>query len=110
MKTYLVKVPQDNMQKAAAFAEVFTQLHETLRGKRVAFEMLATGQNIAFCFAADEATAQVVAGQIYAIAPIADIIQIPDFTKKLRQNSNVVTSELSLARDDLFPLKGYDEF
>ena len=110
MNSYIIKVPQDNENTASAFAEVFTQLHETLRGQQVSFEMVATGQNIAFCFTADETTAQVVSGQVYAIAPEADIQAIPDFTRQLKKNVRFVSSELSLARGDIFPLKTYDAF
>ena len=39
MKTYLVKVPQGNVQTASVFEEVFVQLHETLRGEKVSFEL-----------------------------------------------------------------------
>ena len=110
MNTYLIKIPQDNKQTAAAFEEVFIQLHETLRGQKVAFEMLATGQNIAFTFTADEATSQVVSGQVYAVAPAADIIKITDFTKKLSSKANSVATELKLVRKDLFPIKNFTEF
>ncbi|MFN8392432.1 MAG: type IV secretory system conjugative DNA transfer family protein [Bdellovibrionota bacterium] len=111
MKTYLIKIPQENTKTGApAFEELFTQLHETLRGEKISFEMLATGQNIAFCFSADDATAEIVSGQIYALAPDADILEISDFTKKLSKGAKFVSSELRLARNDLFPLKTYKEF
>ncbi len=110
MKTYLIKIPQNNTRTEAPFADVFTQLHETLRGEKIAFELLATGQNIGFCFSADEATCEVVSGQIYAVAPDSDIIEIPDFTRNTGKTIRFVSSELSLKRNDLFPLKTFNEF
>jgi hypothetical protein len=110
MKTYLIKVPQQNSKTASAFEEVLTQLHETLLGERVSLEMLAVGQNIAFCFSAEEAAAEVVAGQIYAIAPDADIIEIPDFTLNVDSKAQVEGVEIGLFRTDIFPLKTYKEF
>lgn len=110
MPTYLVKIPQSNLTTAATFEEVFNQLHETLSRDQVSFELIAMGQNIAFCFTAEETTAQVVAGQIYAIASDAEISAITDFTKKLEQNATFVSSEFSLARNYLYPLKYHNEF
>jgi hypothetical protein len=111
MKTYLIKIPQENIRTGApAFEELFNQLHETLRGEKIAFEMLATGQNIAFCFTAEEATSEVVSGQIYALAPDADILEISDFTRKLSKNSKFVSCEIGLNRNDLFPIKTFKEF
>ena len=111
MKTYLIKIPQSNTKtSAAAFEDVFSQLHETLRGEKISFELLATGQNIAFCFTAGEASAEVVSGQVYALAPDADILEISDFSKKLGKNAKFVSAELGLIRNDLFPLKNYREF
>lgn len=107
MKTFVIKVPQDNDKTAAAFEEVFTQLHETLRGNLVAFEMYATGQNTAFCFTAQDAVADVVAGQVYALNADADIVEIPDFTQALREDARYVAAEITLARNDLFPLNDY---
>ena len=109
MKTCLVQIPQDNTKTAVAFEEVFTQLHETLRGEKISFEILATGQNVAFCFSASETAAEVVTGQIYAIAPDAYIETIPDFTRRLGNSLKFVSSELSLKRNDLFPIKTYKE-
>ncbi len=110
MPTRLIRIPQDNQKKAAAFREVLVQLHETSRGAKVAWEIVAMGQNIGFCFTADEATLAVVEGQIYAMAPTADIIPIPDFTRKLSQNTHFASSEVTLVRSSIFPLKTYDQF
>ncbi len=107
MKTYVIKVPQENTKTAAAFEEVFNQLHETLRGEAIALEMYATGQNTAFCFTAREAAAEVVGGQIYALAADADIMEIPDFTTTVRKDAKVVSSELSLAKRDIYPLNDF---
>jgi len=110
MKTYLIQIPQNNDKNAAAFEEVLVQLHETLGTKKVAFEIVVFGQNIGFCFTADPATAEVVGGQIYAMAPEAEIIEIPDFIKALPKNANFHSCEMSLARNGIYPLKDFREF
>jgi hypothetical protein len=110
MKTFLVKIPQNNQKTAGAFEEVLKHLHETLRGQRIALELVAMGQNIGFCFSTDSATAQVVAGQIYASSPDADIIEIPDFTQNIQKSTQFVSADLGLVRHDLFPIKTYKEF
>ena len=108
--TQLVKIPQNNQKKAAAFNEILVQLHETIRRKRVSFEIIAMGQNIGFCFTTDTATAEIVAGQIYAAMPDADIVEIQDFTKDISAGAQLYISELSLQRNDLFPIKDYEQF
>lgn len=110
LKSYLIKVPQNNEATAAEFEQVLVQLHETLRGQRVSFEMVATGQNIGFFFTTDAATAEVVAGQVYAVASDSDIVEVPDITKTIHQNVQFISSELSLVRNDLYPLKTFTEF
>ncbi|HQH26837.1 MAG TPA: DUF87 domain-containing protein, partial [Oligoflexia bacterium] len=92
------------------FEQVFVQLHETLRGDKVACELMASAQNIGFCFAADFAVSEVVASQIYGVAPDADIVSIPDFSEKLSETTRVACAELSLVRNDLFPLRDYRDF
>ncbi len=110
MKTYLIKIAQNNQKKAEAFDEVLVNLHETLYGKKIAFEIIVMGQNIGFCFSADQATGEVVAGQIYAMMPEADIVEIPDFTKNIAKSANFYATEIGLKRSDLFPIKTYDAF
>jgi len=110
MKTFLIKIAQENNRNAAAFEEVLVQLHETLRGQKFAFELVVLGQNIGFCFTADEATAQIISGQIYAMSPESDIVEIPDFTRNLKKGVAFCSSEVFLRRNDLFPLKSFEEF
>lgn len=109
-KTYLIKIPQNNSTSAATFEQFFVHLHETLRGQIVSFEMVASGQNIAFCFTGEPSVAQVIAGQIYAIAPESEIVEIPDFTKQIGPTTRFVSTEMALAKTDLYPLKDFREF
>lgn len=110
LKTYLICIPQDKGGTAAAFEQVFIQLHETLRREKISFEILATGQNIAFCFTGAPAVVEVVTGQIYAVTPEAYIKEIADFTKSLGPEEKFSASEVGLVRSDIYPLKDYREF
>lgn len=110
LKSYIVKIPYSNTKTAAAFDGVLTQLHEMLRGKQVALEILATGQNINFCFTAESWVAEVVSGQIYAICPDADILEVKDYAQVDLQKSKCIGIELGLRRSALYPLKCYTEF
>lgn len=109
-KAYLVNVPQDGGGTSAQFEQVFVQLHETLRGQKLSLEILASGQNIAFCYHATPSVAEVVAGQIYAVAPDALIEEIKDFAQTVGKNQRFVGCEIGLVRNDLFPLKDYRSF
>lgn len=110
MNTFLVNIPQNNKKTAKAFDEILTQLHETLHGQKVSFEIAAMGQNLGFCFTASPSVAEVVSGQIYAEMPDADIVKIPDFTKGVKPEMSFFSAELGLERNDLFPLRDYTEF
>ncbi len=110
LKTYLVNIPQANDKNAASFEEIFVQLHETVRGKKMSFEIVVMGQNIGFCFTADPATTEVIAGEIYAMAPESDIVPIKDFVDKITPKTQFLSSEITLQRNDLFPLKDYRDF
>ncbi|PID70187.1 hypothetical protein CSB37_03360 [bacterium DOLZORAL124_38_8] len=109
-KTYLVHIQQDNKKNARAFEEILVQMHESILDRQVSFEIIAMGQNMGFCYTADEATANIVEGLIYASMPDTEILEIDDFTKKITTNTKFCTTELSLRQNDLFPLKTYDLF
>ncbi len=124
-KTFLVVVPQykseeqtlaktakdQNMRNAEKFQDVFINLHETLAGKKMSFELVVFGQNIGFCFTADPATCEVVAGQIYAMDPNTDIREIPDFIDNLDPaKTKIVWTEVGLERRDIFPIKTFENF
>ena len=119
-KTFLVVVPQsvskttsagEAHQNAEKFVEVFQNLHEALPGKKMSFEIVVFGQNIGFCFTSDPSTCEVIAGQIYAMDSDTDIREIPDFVDKITVSKNkIVSTEISLDRRDIFPIKIYESF
>jgi len=110
MKSFLVKIPYENARTAAAFEGVLSQLHETLRGNQASFEILSTGQNIGFCFSAQDWVAEVVAGQVYSICPDADIQEVNDFSEIDLKQNRCVGIDLDLTRTDLFPIKTFNQF
>ena len=105
LKTCLISVPPDNNRAAALFEELLIHIHEALHGQPIAFEILATGHSIAFCFSARQETAEILAGQIYALFPECYIQEIADFTRHLGAGVQFVSTESRLARSDLLPLK-----
>ena len=123
-RTYIIKAPQDNTvassafdevhalklytKSASLFEEVFKQFHETNRGEKCSFEILATSQNVAFCFTAEETVAEVVKALIYSIAPEADIVQFKDPVEKFKSKKSFISSEVRLGHNSIFPLKTYE--
>jgi len=126
LSTYLVQIPrlstlpnaqvleevfaQRSGSPAFLFEEVFNHLHETLRGDQVSFEIVASVQNVAFSFTAEPAVCEIVAGQIYAIAPDAQIVLSKGFTEDISRDAHGVAVELYPSRTFLLPLKDYREF
>ncbi len=119
-KTFLIYIPQslskttsaeEARENAEKFVEVFQNLHEALPDKKMSFEIVVFGQNIGFCYTADPATCEVVAGQIYAMDSDADIREIPDFVNAINPaKTKLAWTELKLDRRDIFPLKTFDNF
>ncbi|MCF7846504.1 MAG: type IV secretory system conjugative DNA transfer family protein [Candidatus Gracilibacteria bacterium] len=123
LKTYLIVIPQfkeekvlaktakqENMRNAERFMDVFANLHESMPGVKMAFEMVVFGQNIGFCFTSDPATCEVIGGQIYAMDPDADILEIPDYTRKIKEKTDFAWTGVGLLRNDLYPLKMFDQY
>ena len=125
LKTYVIKAPQDNTVASSAFDEVhayqlyhktaslfediFKRFHETNRGEKCSFEILATSQNVAFCFTAKETVAEVVKALVYSVAPEADIVQMKDPVEKFKSKKSFVSSEVTLLRNSIFPFKTYEQ-
>ncbi len=108
MLSYLVKIPPSNTKTAAAFEEVFTQLHQTLQGKTMRFELLAKGANIGFFFSADAITADIIMGQLYAVFPECEM-----FLQKqspISPNQNTAATDVKTLRSWLYPIKTHDTF
>ncbi len=111
MQTYLIKLPRQSLSRPAATCEqLFSELHETLAKNTFSLEIIAMGQNLAFCFAALPADADVIASAIYSIVSDADIVSIGDPIKKLVSSSYSVVTNLGLRYSYLLPLKEYQSF
>ena len=114
MKTFLIKIPQDNQKKETVFRQLLEIMHESLGHKHLSLEIFAHRQHISFGFAADVVIADVVRGQIYSLFPEAEIIEVKDFLTYASpsggQAADFLGIDFGLEKSDVLPLKTYEEF
>ena len=108
MKTYLIRIPQNNQKNAKSFSQLLHNLHATLSKSWVSFEIITRSQHIAFCFTCDENDSTLISGQIYSLFPEAEIMEIPDPIDSGQMN--FLGGILSTKKSDLFSIKTYDRF
>ncbi len=108
MKSFLIKVPQNNQKTAKSFYQLLHALYETLSEAQISFEIFVHQQHINFCFTCKEDRSALVSGQIYAIFPEAEIVEIEDPAKSFK--NNFVGGEVFLKRKDLFSIKTFENF
>ena len=90
------------------FAEVCRVL-----GKNNTFslEIFCSKQVINFTFACNEEIANTLKGVIYSAANFVQIEEIADYVEKINEDEyEIATSELTLAKNPIFPIKNYSEF
>jgi len=123
--SFLIRAPQDNTvassafdevqshalykKSASFFEEVFRKFHESSHGKTCSFEIIATSQNIGFCFTAEREIAEVLKALVYSVSPASDIVRIKDPLSKFSGKSFTSVADLRLKKHSLFPIKCYDE-
>jgi len=123
--SFLIRAPQDNTvassafdevqshalykKSASFFEEVFRKFHESSHGKTCSFEIIATSQNIGFCFTAEREVAEVLKALVYSVSPAADIVRIKDPLSKFSGKSFTSVVDVRLKKNSLFPIKCYDE-
>ncbi|MBI5414981.1 type IV secretory system conjugative DNA transfer family protein [Candidatus Peregrinibacteria bacterium] len=112
MKTFLIKIPPDNKKKEKTFHELLELLHESLGENSVSFEIFAHTQHISFGFSGEDTLGDLLRGQIYSFYPEAEIIEIPDFLTQAthEENPNFFAMDIALQKNNLLPLKIYEEF
>ena len=104
MKTYRIELPGETSLVPTDFVEVLETLHATLVGRVWAWEIRTYGQNLGLQFTADETTASVITGQLYAAYPRVEITEAP-----LKFPAEAV-AEARLKRTDLYGLKPITDF
>jgi len=117
-----IEVPKENETTPLAAELMFASLHGIFRpelAKRkeavqehIAFELQAKEKAIRFFVWVPKHLQGYVEGQIYAQYPGVNVYEVKDYAKpeKVDADLGVAAAELSLVREDIFPIKGFDNF
>jgi ABC-type oligopeptide transport system ATPase subunit len=111
-----IKVPRDVEKSVGAFEQVFSALHGVLRSDPVlqehfAFELIAKKDSIKYYLFCPIHLKDFIEGQLYAQFPSLVIEHVADYTQQVDLDGrHVATTEISLSRDDVYPIKKADEF
>ncbi|HSX41166.1 MAG TPA: DUF87 domain-containing protein [Candidatus Saccharimonadales bacterium] len=118
----LVEVPKDNEKKELSAEQMFASLHGILRPKselrregslqeHISLELAARDNQIQFYVWTPKHLKDFVEGQIYAQYPSVRIREgVEDYTTIEKGAREVYTTELSLTKDDVLPIKTFQTF
>mgnify|MGYP001106101268 CR=1 FL=1 len=118
----LVEVPRENEKKELSAEQMFASLHGILRPKsellregalqeHISFEIASIGNQIHFYVWTPKHLKDFVEGQIYAQYPTVRIREgIEDYAKQAFDNRTAYTTELSLEKNDVLPIKTFQSF
>lgn len=118
----ILEIPRANDKKELAAEQMFASLHGILRDKNelrisgglqehVSFEIAAVGKLIRFYVWVPKHLQNFVEGQIYAQYPTVQIHEADeDYTKRQFKHDVVYTAELSLADNEMLPIKTFQSF
>ncbi len=113
-----VEVPKDNEITPLAAELMFASLHGIYRPAKgvaqehISFELQAKEKSIRFFVWTPKHLQGYVEGQIYAQYPGVMISEFKDYTDVHKMGANValVSTDLKLVREDIFPIKSFDSF
>ncbi|MDP4007680.1 MAG: type IV secretion system DNA-binding domain-containing protein [Candidatus Peregrinibacteria bacterium] len=101
----------DNPKLEKLFLSFLDNLHNTSKGKRMAFEMFGYNQYTYFFVAVETEVARLVEGLIYSTFPGAEIKPMDDYTRFYNPEENTLMgTSITLKMSDIYPLKIYNEF
>lgn len=106
----LIEVPQNNDKKPEAAEAMFSALHGILGKEHISFEIVSESKYIRFYVFVPSHLKDFVEGQIYAQYPTVEIKEVEDYTKRIKEGSHFVASELKLTKPDFFPIKTFPNF
>ena len=117
-----IEVPKENETTPLAAELMFASLHgiyrpeldkrKDLTQEHVAFELQAKEKSIRFFVWVPRHLQGYVEGQVYAQYPGVNVYEVKDYakTEKVEGDLSAAAAELSLVREDIFPIKGFDNF
>jgi len=110
-----IQLPRENEKLPVAAEQMFASLHGILRftpgiHEHLSLEMAASNEGIKFYVYTPRAFKNFVESQIYAQYPDAEIRDALDYTKSVGASSTVATTELTLAKEFIFPIKTFRDF
>lgn len=118
----LVEVPKDNEKKELSAEQMFASLHGTLRPRsdlikegaiqeHISFELASINNQIQFYVWTPKHLKDFVEGQIYAQYPSVRISEgVEDYAKHDPGNRQAYTTELTLTKNDVMPIKTFQSF
>jgi hypothetical protein len=110
-----IELPKANEKTPLAAEQMYASLHGLLRftpdiQEHISLEMVSNQGGIHFYVFTPQSFRNFVEGQIYAQYPDAEIKEVPDYTTKLPPDAHVAATELTLAKDQIFPIKTFRDF
>jgi hypothetical protein len=118
----LIEIPKDNDKKELSAEQLFASLHGILRTKtelrregamqeHVSFEIASMGNLIQFYVWTPKHLKDFVESQIYAQYPTVRISEgVEDYARRDLENRTLYTTELSLSKNDVLPIKTFQTF
>lgn len=116
-----ISVPKENEKTPQAAEAMFAALHGIYKSKSeemasaiadfVSFEIVAQKNQIKFYVFTPNHLRDFVEGQIYAQYPDIEIQEVEDYAQlPEKENTSYVGTELILNKEDVYPIKTYDNF
>ncbi|HEC21193.1 MAG TPA: type IV secretory system conjugative DNA transfer family protein, partial [Candidatus Peregrinibacteria bacterium] len=109
----LVKIDQGEgkgEKREVLFEQFLTNLHEVLEGAQASLEIVSYNQHIYFYVTIYRHLKELVSGQIYALYPDTEIVEVEDYVKIEAVRGKCAGAELYLSRSDVYPFKTHKEF
>ncbi len=110
-----ITLPRNNEKLPTAAEQMFASLHGILNftpgvEEHLALEMASSVDGIKFYAYTPAAFKNFVESQIYAQYPDAEIREAVDYSKSIPASSFVSSTEITLGRDFIFPIKTFRDF
>lgn len=117
-----IKIPKTNDKNPTAAEMMFATLHGIRKPEtetvfegslqdHISFEIVADQNTISFYVWTPKHLRDFVEGQVYAQYPSADIVEIPDYARRVDgKGKHIAGAEIYLERPDYLPIKTFNNF